>query len=73
MASTEIERETVAEIPFDRVYYWKNNPKRLRLNGKACRLLARGTSMHSVLIEFEDGERVITSRRAIRKKKRPTA
>lgn len=55
--------------PFDRVYRWKNNEKRKHLFGKACRILAYGSSMHSVLIEFEDGERVITSRRAVSRKK----
>jgi hypothetical protein len=66
MASTA---EPKVEIPFDRIYYWKNNPKRLRLNGKACRILERGSSMNAILVEFEDGERVITSRRAVRRKK----
>lgn len=55
--------------PFDRVYRWKNNPKRAHLFGRACRILAHGSSMHSVLVEFENGERVITSRRAVGRKK----
>lgn len=55
--------------PFDRVYHWKNNPTRLRLNGKACRILAYGASKHSVLLEFEDGERIVTSVRAVRRSK----
>ena len=56
--------------PFDRVYRWKNNPKRERLNGKHCRIIAHGSKMHSVLVEFEDGERVITSARAVHRRKK---
>ena len=60
---------TKAKKDFDRVYRWKNNPKRAHLAGRACRVIAYGTSMHSVLVEFEDGERVITSMRAVHRKK----
>lgn len=60
---------TKAEAPpFDRVYRWKNNPTRARLVGRPCRILEYGSSMHSVLVEFEDGERVITSARAVAKR-----
>jgi len=55
--------------PFDRVYRWKNNPKRKHLNGRFCRILVHGSKMHSVLVEFEDGERVITSVRAVHRRK----
>lgn len=41
---------------------------RAGLYRKRCRVLARGT-MNSVLVEFEDGERVVTSRNAVRKVK----
>lgn len=55
---------------YDRTYRWKKNPERMHLVGKHCRVIAHGTSMHSVLLEFEDGERVITSRRAtVRRRK----
>lgn len=50
------------------VFCWRNNPTRVELHGKKCRILARG-SMNSVLIEFENGLRVVTSRNAIRKVK----
>ena len=50
------------------VYGWKNNPKRERMYGKKCRVMAHG-KMASVLIEFEDGQKEITSRRALRKNK----
>ncbi|MCU0946791.1 MAG: hypothetical protein MUF47_00855 [Porphyrobacter sp.] len=49
---------------FDRVWYWRHYlPHR---KGQRCRILARGT-MNSCRIEFEDGERHIVSRFAIRK------
>lgn len=63
-------REQVAineEAPFDRVFRWKNNTARLHSHGRRCRILAKGTSMRSVLIEFESGERIITSARAVKK------
>lgn len=50
------------------MYVWGNNEKRATYKGRACRILARGT-MRSVLIEFENGERTITSERAIRRKR----
>ncbi len=52
---------------FDRVYGWKNNERRADLFGKRCRIVEVGSSMNSVLVEFEDGTRLVTSRRAIRK------
>jgi hypothetical protein len=51
---------------FDQIYFWKNNDRRRELKGKRCRVIAVGSTKHSVLLEFEDGTRVITSRRAIR-------
>jgi hypothetical protein len=56
-----------SDAPFDRIYRWKNNPARARLNGRRCRILAVGKSKLSALVEFEDGERVVTSIRALRK------
>jgi hypothetical protein len=55
------------DAPFDRVYRWGNNPKRAKLNDKRCRVLAKGSTLNAILVEFEDGERVITSWRALRK------
>jgi hypothetical protein len=50
--------------PFDHVWYWRSRlPER---KGQRCRVLARGT-MNSVLVEFEDGYRTVTSRHAVRK------
>ena len=54
---------------FDRVWFWKSRlPER---KGQACRVLARG-KMNSILVEFEDGYKVVTSRFAVRKTKTPT-
>jgi len=49
------------------VYGWGNNPRRRALQGRRCRILARGR-MSTVLVEFLDnGERVTTSLRALRR------
>ena len=48
------------------VWYWKKKlPER---KGQPCRVLARGKK-NSVLVEFADGFKVITSRFAVRKEK----
>ena len=47
-------------------YAWGNNPVRATLKGRRCRILASGTR-NTVAVEFEDGTRVTTSRRALRK------
>lgn len=48
----------------DMVWYWKVKlPER---KGERCRILTRG-SMNSVLVEFADGFRVVTSRYAVRR------
>lgn len=50
---------------FDRIWYWKTHlPER---KGQRCRVVVRGRSMNSALVEFEDGYRVVTSRFAVRK------
>jgi len=49
---------------FDHVWFWK---ARLPLRkGTSCRVLARGRK-NSVLVEFEDGYKVITSRNTVRR------
>mgnify|MGYP003440862937 CR=1 FL=1 len=48
------------------VYRWKK--WRPEWFGRRCRVVARG-KLNSVLIEFADGERTITSRYAIRRAK----
>lgn len=62
-ATIEIDRDA----PFDRVFCWKNSSVRARFYGRRCRILANGASMRSVLIEFEDGERTVTSIRALKR------
>jgi len=50
------------------VYAWRNNERRAALFGRRCRVVAAG-AMGTVLVEFEDGEKVTTSRRALRRAK----
>jgi hypothetical protein len=46
------------------VWFWRARlPQR---KGQPCRVLARGT-LNSVLVEFDDGARVVTSRHAVRR------
>lgn len=49
------------------VYAWGNNERRAELKGRLCVVEARG-KMSTVLVRFCDtGERVTTSRRALRR------
>lgn len=53
-------------IAWDHVWFWKSKlPER---KGKRCRVVARG-AMNSILVEFQDGHRVVTSRYAVRQVK----
>lgn len=47
-------------------YTWGNLPCRRDLKGKKCRIVAAG-AMNTVQVEFENGHKVFTSRRALRK------
>jgi hypothetical protein len=51
---------------FDHVWWWR--AKLGERKGQRCRVLVRGR-MNSVLVEFEDGYRVVTSRHAVRRAK----
>jgi len=52
-------------MTYDHIWFWKTRlPER---KGQRCRVLARG-KMNSILVEFEDGYRVVTSRFAVRKR-----
>lgn len=62
--ATEIEGDAVTEYPY--IYKWANNEKRETLYGRKFRVLAR-MKMNSALVEFEDGQREVISRNAIRK------
>lgn len=48
------------------IYRWRNNPRRAELYGRRCRILVSG-KLGTVLVQFENGERVTTSRRALRR------
>jgi len=50
------------------IYNWKNNSKRVELYGRQCRVIARGRA-NSALVEFENGQREVISRNAIRRVK----
>lgn len=50
-------------------FMWGNNPKRKTLRGRHCRIVVRGQAMHSVLVEFENGQREVVSYRALRKER----
>ena len=50
------------------IYAWGNNPKRKLLKGKSCKVIARGR-MNSVLVEFNNKQREIISRNALRRKR----
>lgn len=46
------------------IWHWRSRlPER---KGQACRVLARG-KMNSILVEFADGWKAVTSRYAVRK------
>lgn len=48
------------------IYTCGNNEKRASMKGRHCRILATGNKL-SCLIEFENGQREIVSRRALRR------
>ena len=60
--------------PLTHYYAWQNNPdlglfpcpKRLTLYRRHCRILARG-KLSSALVEFENGQREVISRNALRR------
>jgi hypothetical protein len=51
------------------VYTWGNNSKRETMKGRHCRVIAQGKK-NSCLIEFENGQREIVSRYAVRPARR---
>lgn len=53
-------------IEMSHVWYWRAKlPDR---KGQLCRVVARG-NMNSIMVEFEDGARFVTSRNAVRKRR----
>jgi hypothetical protein len=54
--------------PFDHVWHWKYQGPPWRVinrKGERCRILVRG-SKNSVLVEFEDGFKVVCTKWAVR-------
>jgi len=47
------------------IYAWRNNSKRKTLYKRQCHVLAY-LKMNSVLVEFEDGNKEVISRHALR-------
>ena len=47
-------------------YCWSNNEKRSTLHRRECEVIARGR-MNSALVKFENGQREIVSRFALRR------
>lgn len=54
---------------FDHYWFWRQKLGDRR--GQRCRVVARGR-MNSILVEFGDGYRVVTSRHAVRRLKPPS-
>ena len=54
---------------YDHIWHWRPRPfpgRTVDRKGQSCRVVARGSG-NSILVEFPDGYRVITSRYAVRK------
>lgn len=59
-------KEMNDEWPY--VWYWRTRlPER---KGQPCRVLVRAKRMNSILVEFPDGHTVVTSRYAVRSRKK---
>jgi hypothetical protein len=48
------------------IYTWKNNPKRVALYGRRCKVIVR-LAMNSAIVEFDGGQRECISRNALRR------
>lgn len=55
-------------MPDNYPYYWRVWNKLPERKGQPCRVLVRGRK-NTILVEFEDGYRVVTSRNFVRKRK----
>jgi hypothetical protein len=49
-------------------YYWRVRARLPERYGEPCRVLCRG-ALNSCLVEFADGERFVTSRNYVRRRK----
>lgn len=57
-------QEDIVPADYPIVWFWKSKlPER---KGRRCRVMAQGR-LNSILVEFEDGFRVVTSRCAVRR------
>jgi hypothetical protein len=54
-----------ADYPY--FYAWGNNEKRKTMKGRKCRVLVKGGALHSIMIEFENGQKEIVSQRSVRR------
>jgi len=52
----------------DLTHYWRVKTRLPERKGERCRVLVRGR-MNSVLVEFADGYRVVTSRNYVRRQR----
>jgi len=50
---------------YDHVWWWRSRLRERK--GQRCRVLVRARRMNTILVEFEDGFRVVTSRYAVRR------
>ena len=48
-------------------HFWRIRTKLGERYKQPCRIVVRGKKMNSILVEFEDGFRVVTSRYAVRR------
>jgi hypothetical protein len=55
-----------AEVKMTHIYIWDNNEKRKTLKDRPCRIL-KAMRINSLLVEFDDGQQEVVSRRALRK------
>jgi len=62
----KLERSQLIPAFYPYQYAWKNNEKRATLYGRCCRVVVCG-KMNSCLVEFDNGQREVISRNALRK------
>jgi len=54
-----------------RLWQWRSRPVDRDRRGEVCRVLVRSARMNSVLVEFEDGCRFVTSRTGLGRQVHP--
>uniref|UniRef100_A0A6M3JU62 Uncharacterized protein n=1 Tax=viral metagenome TaxID=1070528 RepID=A0A6M3JU62_9ZZZZ len=58
-----------ASLQYPYYYAWGNNPKRIKMCLRPCKIIAHG-KMNSRLIEFKNGQQEIVSGNSLRKIKK---